>query len=183
VEDGRCDGLIVKLEVGENARDLDRMAEIRVAAGPGLRAMRLHREDVGAIDEPLVRIGIVGSNPLDQLITAQHFLKMGDPTLIVQARKDSGLCRVGNYSFANVCAYFDSSRGVQRIGPGQGQVHVDEFREQALQCPLPAAVELIGEKWAFLILRGAFNDLQHFEEFQAVSELPATSVGSSRQAG
>src|SRR6185369_2506678 len=31
----------------------------------------------------------------------------------------------------------------------------------------PAAVELIGEKWAFLILRGAFNDLQHFEEFHA----------------
>ena len=29
------------------------------------------------------------------------------------------------------------------------------------------AVELIGEKWAFLILRGAFNGLQHFEEFQA----------------
>ena len=51
----------------------------------------------------------------------------------------------------------------------QGKVKstVDEFRAQALQCPLPAAVELIGEKWAFLILRGAFNDLQHFEEFQA----------------
>ena len=30
-----------------------------------------------------------------------------------------------------------------------------------------AAVELIGEKWAFLILRGALNGLQHFEEFQA----------------
>ena len=44
---------------------------------------------------------------------------------------------------------------------------VDEFREQAVQCPLPAAVELIGEKWAFLIVRGAFNDLHHFEEFQA----------------
>ena len=44
---------------------------------------------------------------------------------------------------------------------------VNEFREQALQCPLPAAVELIGEKWAFLIVRGAFNNLQHFEEFQA----------------
>jgi DNA-binding HxlR family transcriptional regulator len=27
-------------------------------------------------------------------------------------------------------------------------------------------VELIGEKWAFLILRGALNGLQHFEEFQ-----------------
>ena len=51
----------------------------------------------------------------------------------------------------------------------QGKVKstVDEFRAQALQCPLPAAVELIGEKWAFLIVRGAFNDLQHFEEFQA----------------
>ena len=31
----------------------------------------------------------------------------------------------------------------------------------------PESVELIGEKWAFLILRGAFNGLQHFEEFQA----------------
>ena len=32
---------------------------------------------------------------------------------------------------------------------------------------MPPAVELIGEKWAFLILRGAFNGLHHFEEFQA----------------
>ena len=44
---------------------------------------------------------------------------------------------------------------------------MDAFREAALQCPLPHAVELIGEKWAFLILRGAFNGLQHFEQFQA----------------
>src|SRR6478672_11397734 len=45
--------------------------------------------------------------------------------------------------------------------------HIDRFKEAALSCALPAAVELIGEKWAFLILRGAFNGLQHFEEFQA----------------
>ena len=44
---------------------------------------------------------------------------------------------------------------------------IDAFREAALHCPLPGAVELIGEKWAFLILRGAFNGLKHFEEFQA----------------
>lgn len=44
---------------------------------------------------------------------------------------------------------------------------IDAFREAALSCPIPAAVELIGERWAFLILRGAFNGLQHFEEFQA----------------
>ena len=51
----------------------------------------------------------------------------------------------------------------------QGKVGsaVDTFREQAVRCPFPAAVELIGEKWAFLILRGAFNGLKHFEEFQA----------------
>jgi DNA-binding HxlR family transcriptional regulator len=44
---------------------------------------------------------------------------------------------------------------------------IDRFREAALSCPLPPAVDLIGEKWAFLILRGAFNGLRHFEEFQA----------------
>ena len=44
---------------------------------------------------------------------------------------------------------------------------IDSFKQAALSCPLPAAVELIGEKWAFLILRGAFNGLHHFEEFQA----------------
>ncbi|HVE01666.1 MAG TPA: helix-turn-helix domain-containing protein [Sphingomicrobium sp.] len=44
---------------------------------------------------------------------------------------------------------------------------IDAFREAALSCPIPAAVEVIGEKWAFLILRGALNGLQHFEEFQA----------------
>src|SRR3569833_2917422 len=45
--------------------------------------------------------------------------------------------------------------------------HIDAFKQAALSCPLPAAVELIGEKWAFLILRGAVNGLHHFEEFQA----------------
>ena len=44
---------------------------------------------------------------------------------------------------------------------------IDRFKEAALNCPIPAAVDLIGEKWAFLILRGAFNGLKHFEEFQA----------------
>ena len=44
---------------------------------------------------------------------------------------------------------------------------IDRFKQAALTCPIPAAIELIGEKWAFLILRGAFNGLRHFEEFQA----------------
>ena len=44
---------------------------------------------------------------------------------------------------------------------------IDAFREAALSCPIPAALELIGERWAFLILRGSFNGLKHFEELQA----------------
>ena len=43
---------------------------------------------------------------------------------------------------------------------------IDRFKEAALSCPIPPAVELIGEKWAFLILRGALSGLKHFEEFQ-----------------
>ena len=72
VEDRGDDRLVVELEVGEDARDLDRMAEIGVAGGADLGAVRLHREDVGAVDQPLVRIGIVGADLLDQLILSQH---------------------------------------------------------------------------------------------------------------
>ncbi len=34
-------------------------------------------------------------------------------------------------------------------------------------CPLPSALEAMGERWSFLILRGAFNGLAHFEQFQS----------------
>ncbi|MEI9927274.1 MAG: helix-turn-helix domain-containing protein [Sphingomonas sp.] len=34
-------------------------------------------------------------------------------------------------------------------------------------CSLPAALEAMGERWSFLILRGSFNGLHHFEEFQS----------------
>ena len=35
------------------------------------------------------------------------------------------------------------------------------------QCALPAALEAMGERWSFLILRAAFNGLHHFEEYQS----------------
>jgi DNA-binding HxlR family transcriptional regulator len=53
------------------------------------------------------------------------------------------------------------------LAQGKARFAVDAFKQAALQCPIPPAVELVGEKWAFLIVRGAFNDLKHFEEFQA----------------
>jgi DNA-binding HxlR family transcriptional regulator len=42
-----------------------------------------------------------------------------------------------------------------------------ELREPLRECSLPAALDAMGERWAFLILRAAFNGLQHFEEFQS----------------
>ena len=50
---------------------------------------------------------------------------------------------------------------------GTAEPDIERFRAEALRCPLPPSIELIGEKWAFLILRGALNGLQHFEQFQA----------------
>ncbi len=33
------------------------------------------------------------------------------------------------------------------------------------QCGLPSALEAMGERWSFMILRAAFNGVYHFEEF------------------
>jgi DNA-binding HxlR family transcriptional regulator len=43
----------------------------------------------------------------------------------------------------------------------------ESLRELAKECSLPAALEAMGERWSFLILRGSFNGLHHFEEFQS----------------
>ena len=32
-------------------------------------------------------------------------------------------------------------------------------------CGLPCALEAMGERWSFMILRAAFNQVRHFEEF------------------
>jgi DNA-binding HxlR family transcriptional regulator len=34
------------------------------------------------------------------------------------------------------------------------------------ECGISAALEVVGERWSFLILRGAFNGLHHFEQLQ-----------------
>lgn len=37
----------------------------------------------------------------------------------------------------------------------------------AVACGLPPALDVMGERWSFLILRAAFNGLVHFEEFSS----------------
>ena len=42
----------------------------------------------------------------------------------------------------------------------------EPLREIA-ECGLPSALEAMGERWSFMILRASFNGLRHFEEFLA----------------
>src|SRR3982750_4377445 len=49
------------------------------------------------------------------------------------------------------------------------------------QCSIAAALETVGERWSFLILRGAFNGLHHFEEFQSTLGI-ARNILSNRLA-
>ena len=47
-----------------------------------------------------------------------------------------------------------------------------ELREplqQLAKCGLPTALEAMGERWSFMILRATFNGVRHFEEF--ISEI------------
>jgi DNA-binding HxlR family transcriptional regulator len=59
-----------------------------------------------------------------------------------------------------------------------------EIREplrELIDCGLPQALEVMGERWAFMILRASFNGLKHFEEF--LSELGiARNILSNRLA-
>ncbi len=40
----------------------------------------------------------------------------------------------------------------------------EELRELT-ECGLPQALEAMGERWSFMILRASFNGLRHFEEY------------------
>ncbi len=45
---------------------------------------------------------------------------------------------------------------------------MDKLREPLNElnaCGLPEALEVMGERWSFMILRASFNGLHHFEEF------------------
>src|SRR4028119_1551502 len=46
-------------------------------------------------------------------------------------------------------------------------VEREKLKSILAECGISAALEVVGERWSFLILRGAFNGLQHFEEFQS----------------
>ena len=58
--------------------------------------------------------------------------------------------------------------GVAGIFGVQGPMaKLREDLKAAVECGLPAALEVMGERWSFLILRAAFNGVVHFEEFSS----------------
>ncbi len=51
---------------------------------------------------------------------------------------------------------------------GYGDCDMEKLREplnEIALCGLPLALEAMGERWSFMILRAAFNGVRHFEEF------------------
>ena len=60
-------------------------------------------------------------------------------------------------------------------------VNGDNLKAIYAECGISAALEVVGERWSFLILRGAFNGLQHFEEFQSTLGI-ARNILSNRLA-
>ena len=54
------------------AGDFERMREIRIARGALLRAVRLHRIDIGAVEQRLVGVRIVAPHPLHKLVLSHQ---------------------------------------------------------------------------------------------------------------
>src|SRR5712691_10634114 len=79
----------VELHLGEQPRDLDRVREIGVARSAQLRAMRLHRIDISAVERTLVRFRIVGFDELDELELPHH--RAATPALLPWRVAASGL--------------------------------------------------------------------------------------------
>lgn len=51
---------------------------------------------------------------------------------------------------------------------GYAEDDMEKLREplgEIAQCGLPLALEAMGERWSFMILRAAFNGVRHFEDF------------------
>ena len=72
VQHGRGDRRVVHLELGQDRGDLERMGEIGVAGGALLRAVRLHGEHIGAVQQVFVGARIVAADTLHQFVLPHH---------------------------------------------------------------------------------------------------------------
>ncbi len=66
------DRRVVQLELRENRCDFERMGKIRITRGAALLTMGLHGVDIGAVQQRLVSVGIIGADLLDEVVLAHH---------------------------------------------------------------------------------------------------------------
>ena len=77
VQQRRRDGRVVELQLGQDRGHFQRMREIRIARSALLLAMRLHRVDIGAVEQRLVGVRIVSPDPVDQFVLPHHLRLRG----------------------------------------------------------------------------------------------------------
>ena len=77
MQDGGCYRLIIKPQVSQNPRDFNRVTVIRIARCALLRAVFLHRKHIGAVDQRLISVRIIGLDPFNQFILPEHRSRVG----------------------------------------------------------------------------------------------------------
>ena len=103
VQERRGDRRVVELEVGQDRGDFQRMREIRVARSALLLAMRLHRIDIGAVEQGFVGIRVVAADAIDQFVLPHH-LRLGRPRQLFRRRAAGNAAEIS--SGARVRAWF-----------------------------------------------------------------------------
>jgi len=63
---------VIQLHFGENGRHFEGVVEIGLARGPRLVTVRLHRIDIGPVEQVLIRVRIIFDDPFNQFILAHH---------------------------------------------------------------------------------------------------------------
>ena len=72
MQQGGRDGGIIKLKIGQDRGNFQRMGKIWIARGTLLIAMGFHGVNIGPIKQCLIRAGVIGNNALNKLILAHH---------------------------------------------------------------------------------------------------------------
>jgi len=83
------------------------------------------------------------------MLVANHYL------LLSVSIRNWNFWTLGNFGVTADCGY------------NSAMTKVREDLKLAAACGLPSALEVMGERWSFMILRAAFNGLVHFEEFSS----------------
>ena len=75
VEQRGDDRLLIELQLGHQARNLDRVAEIRIARGAFLGSVLLYGVNVSTVEQGFIGLGRVFLDAFDEFVLAQHFQK------------------------------------------------------------------------------------------------------------